>query len=50
METKGYVKRVLRSYAAYYYLYEKDISRAVKVSISLDSAPPGTTQETGLDH
>jgi hypothetical protein len=43
------VKRVLRSYAAYYYLYEKDIARAVKVSLSLTPPPPGTTQSTGLE-
>jgi soluble lytic murein transglycosylase len=48
-ETKGYVKRVLRSYAAYYYLYEKDIARSVKVSLSLKPPPPGTTQSTGLE-
>jgi soluble lytic murein transglycosylase-like protein len=34
-ETKGYVKRVLRSYAAYSYLYEPPKEKALRVSLML---------------
>lgn len=47
-ETRGYVKRVLRSYAAYQYLYEKEGDRGVKLSLGLRPAPPQTTQDSGL--
>ena len=37
-ETRGYVKRVLRSYAAYQYLYEAPKDQAVRVSLKLKAA------------
>ncbi len=46
-ETRGYVKRVLRSYGAYQYLYGAG-GPAVSVGFAIRSAPDGTTQETGL--
>jgi tetratricopeptide (TPR) repeat protein len=35
LETRGYVKRVLRSYAAYAYLYESTDDKALRVSLFL---------------
>lgn len=50
-ETKGYVKRVLRSYAAYHFLYDREpADRNVRVSLTLAPAPEGTTQATGLSN
>jgi soluble lytic murein transglycosylase len=39
-ETRGYVKRVLRSYAAYRMLYGRDGERPVKLAQPLPAAPP----------
>ena len=39
-ETRGYVKRVLRSYAAYRMLYGRDGERSVRLAQPLPPAPP----------
>jgi soluble lytic murein transglycosylase len=39
-ETRGYVKRVLRSYAAYRMLYGRDGERPVRLVQPLPPAPP----------
>ena len=40
-ETRGYVKRVLRSYAAYRMLYGRDGERPVRLTQKLPDPPPG---------
>jgi soluble lytic murein transglycosylase len=47
-ETRGYVKRVLRSYAAYRYLYDQNPARALRVSLGFEkpSTPAESTPQT----